>query len=133
MSKSTPRNIKVQTPGEPAAPVGDAAQIDPADKPDTGADEGQAGQAAPSDPAPTAEELAAALAEIEDLKAQIAAAHGIKQSPAQTTAAAQPGRARRDMTHLRAHEIDPNKLSHAVLSKDGWVVPPAIKQAKAPD
>lgn len=101
----------VQTPGAAAAPEDKASA--------TASTPGDAG--AESDAA-KAERLAA---ENEELRRQIAASH--KQT---STAGKADAAGRRDYLTMRAHEVNPATLTKSVLTKDGWVCPPALKQNK---
>lgn len=130
----TTRVTTVQVPGEsPSSPevkaeVSTATTLAAADNPAVGKEEGLGNGGAGDAPAPgpSAEDLAALQAENEELRAQIAAA-GRAPAPGRE---AKPVQNRADYLNMRAADVDPETLTKAVLTKDGWVCPPAITKAQ---
>jgi len=103
------RNIKaVQTPGEPVKVEAPAAEQDTAT---TNTESGEQANVAAAD---------ADAGETQAVAAEAAAPavdpNAISSAPAKKAKAV-------DYSKLRAHEIDPKKITQSVLSADGWVVP----------
>lgn len=125
--KST-RVTKVQVPGESAPVVASSEEA----KAEVGTDTTAAAEADQGASAITPlngispEAHAELQAENEELRAQIAAsgrapAAGRELKPVQNRA---------DYLTMRAVDVDPETLTKAVLTKDGWVCPPAIAKAQ---
>lgn len=127
------RVTNVQVPGA-SAPASTSSEVEKAEAAtDKATDAATDGQAVASvegvtttAPGLTAEEADALRAENEELRAQIAAAG---RAPA-AGRELKPVQNRADYLTMRAVDVDPETLTKAVLTKDGWVCPPAIAKAQ---
>lgn len=125
-TKST-RVTNVQVPGETAPVV--ASSEEAKAEAGTAATDGQVVTnegVATTAPGMSAEEAEALRNENEELRAQIAAAG---RAPA-AGREIKPVQNRADYLTMRAADVDPETLTKAVLTQDGWVCPPAIAKAQ---
>lgn len=131
MSKSTPAGKNVTAVQVPGASAPAAGAIDNKE-PEAGAGTAEAGALAGSGaaaPAMTEEATAALRAENDDLRAQIEAA-GRQRAPGKGDAPQAAPISRTAYLNMRAEDVDPNTLTKAVLTKDGWVCPPKLVQTQ---
>jgi hypothetical protein len=117
------RVTAVQVPGESSA----STEVENAEVNTETEDQGTAGAAeAPSADTIDPEAHAALQAENEELRAQIAASGRAPAAGREVQAV----KNRADYLNMRSADVDPKTLTKAVLTKDGWVCPPAITQVQ---